>query len=389
MKRFTAVAMMSIALLLITSMAFGQVSSFPYSYVFDSGAQDPITGDGNWSSQAIGSGPTWVQLTGNGVSGGAAALPGYTGSGNGSRLRVRLNTSGRTFNGSETWTFSVRRTGNGTNNGRSNTTIKIQYSTDGTNWTDIESTLGQANYLSNTNYTTKTVTLPAAMENLSSVYLAFTVSGGHNTGANDSMYVDNSTISGGALPVQMVSFTASANRLDANLRWSTATETNNYGFEIERRSLTKPEQNWNTIAFVRGGGTSTSRQEYSYVDAGLAPGRYAYRIKQIDNDGSFTYAASTEVEVGVAAKVFALEPNYPNPFNPSTRIEFTVPEDGFATLKVYNLLGQEVAVLFSGVARAGQVNQLTFDATQLPTGMYFSRLEYGNQSIVRKMLFTK
>ena len=117
----------------------------------------------------------------------------------------------------------------------------------------------------------------------------------------------------------MVSFNAVANRLDANLRWSTATETHNYGFEIERRAVDgspSTGSGWSNVGFVRGSGTSTSPRDYSYVDAGLAPGRYAYRIKQIDNDGTFTYAASAEGIVGEAAKVFALEPNYPNPVQP-------------------------------------------------------------------------
>jgi hypothetical protein len=101
------------------------------------------------------------------------------------------------------------------------------------------------------------------------------------------------------------------------------------------------------------------------------------------------YYSAAEVEVGLGPKELALEPNYPNPFNPSTNITFTVPVDGRAALKVYNMLGQEVAVLFDEEAVAGRVYQKTFDASSLPTGVYVSRLEFGGQSVMRKMLFVK
>ncbi|MBI4427692.1 MAG: hypothetical protein HY562_01075, partial [Ignavibacteriales bacterium] len=116
-----------------------------------------------------------------------------------------------------------------------------------------------------------------------------------------------------ALPVQLVSFSARANRLAAELLWSTESEVNNFGFEIERRSV--GSNNWTKVGFVIGSGTSTSAREYSHVDANVPSGRYAYRIKQIDNDGTFQYYGNAEVEIGLAAKEFRLESNYPNPFN--------------------------------------------------------------------------
>jgi hypothetical protein len=195
------------------------------------------------------------------------------------------------------------------------------------------------------------------------------------------------TSSSSSLPVQLTSFTAAANRLDAVLRWSTATETNNYGFEIERRSVGSNQ--YQKVGFVAGAGTSTSPREYSYVDARLAPGRYAYRIKQIDNDGSFAYYSAAELEIGAAAKVFALEPNYPNPFNPETMIEFTLPGDGRAVLKIYNTLGQEVATLFNEDATAGRIYQARFDGSSLPSGVYFYTLSHGGQQQVRKLLLVR
>lgn len=214
------------------------------------------------------------------------------------------------------------------------------------------------------------------------------------------------TISGGgsfpSLPVQMTSFAATANRLDAILRWATATEVNNFGFEIERRTiqgsmfqvqgsgtLNIEPGTWNRVGFVQGAGTSTSPKEYSYVDASLSTGRYAYRIKQIDFGGAATYYDAVEVEVGLAPKELSLGPNYPNPFNPTTTIEFTLPEAGKASLKVFNMIGQQVATLFDQNAEAGRLYRATFSASSLPSGLYFYRLEFANRSIVKRMTLVK
>ena len=196
------------------------------------------------------------------------------------------------------------------------------------------------------------------------------------------------------LPVQLVSLNATSERLDAVLTWSTATETNNYGFDIERRQVSNLQSSvsnlqWTKVGFVPGSGTSTSPHEYSYRDAGLEPGRYAYRIKQIDNDGTFAYYAAAEIEVGAAPKVLALNPNFPNPFNPVTNIEFTVPDNGRVRLKVFNVIGQEVATLFDAEAEAGRIYQATFNAASLPSGVYVSRLEFRGKSLLRKMVLMK
>ena len=189
------------------------------------------------------------------------------------------------------------------------------------------------------------------------------------------------------LPVELTSFTASVSRFTTVLAWKTATEVNNAGFEIERQPVTT--QQWTKIGSVAGAGTSNVMHNYSYTDNVGTAGTYSYRLKQIDNDGAFTYSQEVEVAVGVAPNAFALGQNYPNPFNPSTSIQFTVPNDGRATLKVYNTLGQEVATLFDGVATAGEYHQATFDASHLASGIYFSRLEFGGKMQVKKMLLLK
>ena len=188
-----------------------------------------------------------------------------------------------------------------------------------------------------------------------------------------------------AMPVQFTAFAVTSNRMNAVLHWSTATEVNNFGFEIERRQTAR----WEKVGFVQGAGTSSSPRDYSYADINLSPGRYAYRIKQVDKDRTFSYQGSAEVEVGLAAKKFELGSNYPNPFNPATTMEFTLGDDGPALLRVYNMLGQTVITLFDGNAQAGRLYQVKFDASRLPSGLYFATLESGNQRMMQKMVLMK
>jgi hypothetical protein len=195
---------------------------------------------------------------------------------------------------------------------------------------------------------------------------------------------------GGVLPVELAAISALATSDGVTLSWTTATETDNYGFEIERAvSDQRSAVSWKNLGFVAGSGTSSTPREYSFVDPDMAPGRYAYRLKQIDNAATFSYSAAVEVEVGLAAKEFRLDANYPNPFNPSTTIRFTLAEDGKATLRVFNMLGQEVATLFDGEVQAGRVQQVKFDASGLPTGSYVAKLEAAGRQVMQKMVLMK
>lgn len=190
------------------------------------------------------------------------------------------------------------------------------------------------------------------------------------------MYTDDS------VPVELNSFSASVSGKDVNLIWSTASETNNRGFEIERKQNTS---NWNLIGFVNGKGTSTEKQDYNFLDKNLPSGTYQYRLKQIDFDGTFEYYdLSAEVEINTIEN-FSLEQNYPNPFNPSTSISFNIPQDGFVNLKVYNVLGNEVAVLISKELSAGN-HTMIFDAVSLSSGIYYYRLEVNNEFIGTKQM---
>jgi hypothetical protein len=154
-----------------------------------------------------------------------------------------------------------------------------------------------------------------------------------------------------------------------NLEWITATETNNYGFEIQRRSENSEYQ---TIGFVSGNGTSTNRVTYSYVDPDLSKNRYYYRLKQIDFDGSFEYSNEVLVDINELAD-FKLFQNFPNPFNPSTTIKISIPQDNFVKIALYDVLGNELKVLKQDLIDAG-IHQFEINGSDLASGMYFVKM---------------
>jgi len=186
------------------------------------------------------------------------------------------------------------------------------------------------------------------------------------------------------VPVELTSFTAAANESDVTLNWSTATEINNQGFEIQRRT---GDGEFEKIGFVPGHGTTTDIQSYSYADSKVASGNYTYRLKQMDFDGSFEYSSEVAVDVTIPLE-FALEQNYPNPFNPGTVIKYSIPENGFVTLDVYNLLGEKVTTLVNGVHEAGRY-EANFDGSNLASGVYIYTLRAGSFNLVKKMLLMK
>jgi photosystem II stability/assembly factor-like uncharacterized protein len=191
------------------------------------------------------------------------------------------------------------------------------------------------------------------------------------------------------LPVELASFTAKVNSNTITLNWQTATETNNFGFDVERRiSATNNQQNnWNRIGFVEGNGTTTETHNYSYVDEEINSGNYEYRLKQIDLDGSLEYSQIVDVQVLSLTK-FSLSQNYPNPFNPNTTIKFSIPVSGKTSLKVFNILGEKVSTLINEVKEAGNY-EINFDASNLPSGTYLYQLRAGNFVETRKMILMK
>ncbi|NNL20578.1 MAG: T9SS type A sorting domain-containing protein [Ignavibacteriaceae bacterium] len=197
--------------------------------------------------------------------------------------------------------------------------------------------------------------------------------------------VDNFCIYGMYIvPVELTSFTASVVKDGVELNWATATETNNQGFEVEKLNS---EGEFENIGFIAGFGTTVEPKEYSFTDNSVSSGSYTYRLKQIDYDGKSSYSDELIVEVVLPIE-YALEQNYPNPFNPSTTIKYSIPEDGFVKLAVYNMLGEEVSTLINTQQKAGRY-EVTFDASELASGVYIYRLEAANYTASKKLMLMK
>ncbi len=190
------------------------------------------------------------------------------------------------------------------------------------------------------------------------------------------------------IPVELISFTCEVEKEIVTLFWQTATETNNSGFEIERsqNSNVKNQTEWKSIGFVEGKGTTTENQNYFFTHK-PETGKYKYRLKQIDFDGSFEYSPEIEAEI-LPPLIFSLEQNFPNPFNPITAISWESPSGSWQTLKIYDLLGNEVAILVDEYRPAGKY-EIELDATSLPSGIYFYKLQAGNYVETKKMVLLK
>lgn len=199
---------------------------------------------------------------------------------------------------------------------------------------------------------------------------------------------DNPTI-----PVELVSFTHFVSGNDVNLTWTTATENNNRGFEIERATIpssggSAQQLLWEKIGFLEGRGTTTEPTNYLFEDQGLRQGAYNYRIKQIDFNGTSEYfELSADVQIGLP-EAYELSQNYPNPFNPSTQIRYQVPVSGNVSIRVFDVIGNEVAILSDGFKEAGE-GTVEFDATGLSSGIYYYRMDSNDYSQVRKMILIK
>jgi len=168
------------------------------------------------------------------------------------------------------------------------------------------------------------------------------------------------------IPVEFTSLTANVVDDQVQLNWQTATETNNRGFEIERSADNKV---FAKIGYVPGRGTTTEKSSYSYIDKDASEGKLFYRLKQIDLDGTSDYSGVVEVNFSLPVE-FSLSQNYPNPFNPSTKIKFSLAADSKVSIKIYNLLGQQVASLLNDELAAGR-HEINFNAGSLSSGIYF------------------
>jgi hypothetical protein len=221
--------------------------------------------------------------------------------------------------------------------------------------------------------------------------------------ANDSLVGNVTSFSdftggeGSAMPIQLVSFEVNIiGNNTAKLEWKTASEINNFGFYVERSALN--EKNFVEIpeSFIPGYGTTLVPHDYSYIDNTLGQwGTYYYRLRQVDNNGLAYYSQEVRLNTSALDAIeqapveFRVYQNYPNPFNPTTEIKFSVEKPEVAKVIVYNVIGQEVARLFDGLAEVGRYYRIKFDAANLESGVYFYRVLTSSQSEIKKMILLK
>ncbi len=193
------------------------------------------------------------------------------------------------------------------------------------------------------------------------------------------------------IPVELASFTSSVSGNNITLNWITASEINNSGFEIERKIFDEKSavnSEWSKIAFVDGKGTTTEISSYSYTDKNLEQGNYSYRIKQIDFNGTYKYYNLNETITLTLPSAYSLSQNYPNPFNPLTTIQYQVAEKQLVTLKIYDVIGNEIAILVNEVQDSG-LHSAEFNAEKLSSGVYYYTLKAGSFTSTKKMILIK
>jgi hypothetical protein len=190
----------------------------------------------------------------------------------------------------------------------------------------------------------------------------------------------------GTIPVELVSFSAGYINDGITLQWTTATELNNYGFDIERSNNMI---DWQKVGFVKGSGNSTELITYKFIDSDTEfKSAYYYRLKQIDFDGSFVFSNIVEINP-LLVESFILEQNYPNPFNPATTIKFSLPNIEFVSLNIYSALGEKLETLHEGILDAG-IYTFNFNAENLPSGMYIYKLNVASSNVqIKKMMLIK
>jgi len=191
------------------------------------------------------------------------------------------------------------------------------------------------------------------------------------------------------LPVELSSFTSALNGRNVTLNWTTASESNNAGFDLERRDVSgQTSGDWTKIGNVAGNGTATGPNSYSFTDRNIATGKYNYRLKQIDFNGNFEYfSLSNEVAIGTPER-FSLSQNYPNPFNPSTNINYDLPFDSKVSIKIFDMSGREVASVVNEFKTAGFYT-VNFNASALSSGVYFYIINADNFTATKKMILVK
>ena len=259
------------------------------------------------------------------------------------------------------------------------------------NWSSLGSQLGTSGYYCIYNGSGNNVTVTNITPGASYTIQAFEYNGTPGSQQYFNSVATGNPNSGTALAVELVSFTAVANYNFISLNWQTASEVNNSGFQVERylkySKSVQTGKNWQEVGFVNGAGNSNSSKVYSFKDNTVNSGKYGYRLKQIDNDGKFEYSIEVYAEISSPTE-FVLSQNYPNPFNPSTVINYELPSDCFVSLKVYDLLGSDIATLVNEAKPVGRYN-VFFKGSSLKSGIYYYRLQAGSFTKTKKFVLLK
>jgi hypothetical protein len=347
------------------------ISTFPYFYDWTNPAafskqldnRTYVGGDGHWGSYIVNNTSQFVAD--------AAGLAKTNQTFTWDTLFAKVNATGRIFTGTEVFKFDASRTGGswGLLRVYANSTLILSKSVNtdlSTSWKSFSASLPQA--LGNTNFTVSIV--------------VFTT---------DIVKIDNTSISGGALPITLASFTLNPAAGSVMLNWTTISEIDNYGFYVQKSDDSKK---WSDVAnsFQPGYGTTVEQHFYTFTDNTQPTCKY-YRLRQVDLDGTNHYSdalsdVATSADPAPVAKMFALHQNYPNPFNPSTTISYSLPKQSHATLTIYNTIGEQVAALVNEVVTAGEHSIVWYPAN-LSSGTYFCVLKSDNQMQVRKIVFVK
>jgi hypothetical protein len=203
--------------------------------------------------------------------------------------------------------------------------------------------------------------------------------------SSDHSWTHTNQITTNPTPVELIAFSAYQSSSSIILNWTTATEHNNFGYEVERSN---DNWNWVKISYVPGSGTTNTQNSYQIRDKNIEqPGKYYYRLKQIDNNGSYKYYKSVEVLFS-GPDLITLNQNYPNPFNPSTEISFYLPQENNIKLQIYSVTGELIRTLIDGNIKSGY-HSFDFSADNLSSGIYFYKLITDHNILSKKMILLR
>ncbi len=313
-------------------------------------------------------------------------------------LYCKFNNAGLIDITSVPLSYNIKKYRNGSNT--AGFSIQLYYSFDGNTWTSAGNSF-LTNFAADANNNGNavvpittinvagnlTVTIPAG----SNFYLCwnYAVTSGTTTSNAQALGIDDVTITDVPLPVKLTSFTSTVNDRQPQLMWTTASEINNAGFDVMRKEK-KEGAEWTLAGAVRGHGTTNEPHDYVFVDSRLNTGVYEYKLVQRDYNGNIeNYLLNEDIVIGTP-KNFDLEQNFPNPFNPTTHISFTLPERQIITFKVYDILGQELLNKTVSEWKDAGFHTITFNVDGLSSGIYFYSLSYGTtKTIVKKMTIVK